>query len=63
MQDIKKNREIMEKVMKVLQYEKISDLATLTIEAAEYLEGIERRSLLQDTKANSLLSRWFNKPK
>ena len=53
----------MERVMKVLDCDEKKALQELCLEAWHSLEDVERGSLSQETKGNSLLGRWFNKAK
>ena len=49
--------------MKVLDCDDKKALPALCLEAWHILEDVERGSLSQETNANYLLGRWFNKSK
>ena len=51
----------MERVLKVLDCDDKKAFPALCLEAWHSLDDIERGSLSQKTKANSLLGCWFNK--
>jgi len=58
---MKKNKDVMDTVIKVLSCEKQSNLPTSALESTRLLDDIERGSISLDMKANSLLGRWFKK--
>ena len=49
--------------LNVLHCTNKKNLPTLCLEVWQYLDNVKRGSLSQDTKANSLLGRWFGKTK
>ena len=53
----------MNSFLNVLHCTDKNNLPFLCIEAWQSLENVERGSLSQETKANSLLGRWFSKAK
>ena len=60
---MKKNKDVMDAVMKVLTCDKISNQPALIEDAARLLDDIERGSLSSSTKHNSLFGWWFTKEK
>ena len=60
---ISRNRHIMNSFLNVIHCTDRNNLPFLCIETWKYLENIERGSLSQETKANSLNGRWFSKAK